>query len=861
MDRDGNGDILFYDRNGAILRYEWDGTTASLIYKKTTTDGVQPLSRRAANGYSSIGNYKLSSSIADINHDGIPELVIGNQVFNANTGAEICAGVLNDPVGSKSDRINTSVLVDVIGDSNLDLVVGNAVYRIAIPSGSAYGSGTITKAVNMASASPSIPGDGYVAIADMDEDGDLDVVSIVGSTMYVWDPSTGTVLGSQGLPGSGDGTSPTIGDVDNVDPDGAGPRTRDMEILFHRDNGVYVVKFNPVTFAFTTIASAASSDGSETTISLFDFQGDGKVDILYRDQNNLRMLSYNGTATLQEVVAAVPCPSSTAFEHPMAVDITGDGQTELVCDCDGKIKAFGSSNANVPLIPSRKVWNQWSYFVVNINDDLTVPLYQQDHSVNMGINAFWQQLPLWDPLAASPIRASADVILTINSVTCTSGTPFGTVSFEVENQGEGTFASGSYVSFYDGDPTLAGSIFLGRFELIETLGANETENASFVIDAYPAVDLYAVVNDDGTAALPYTSPSSTNLECDYSNNTDTYSPMYCLPSDNDSDGIPDFEDLDDDNDGIHDTDEQDCPPTVAPLNSGGYALNTDFSSSPPLAGMGAYSSVDFDFDYELVGSANWSSGVRVQNQGGLLPDGDYINLQPNNTDLPAGDFARYIIDFSEPVTRVRFKWGGLDVDEQARFSAYLNGQVIHIDQANITNINIPTADFSYVDDQTVVSSSSAANAPNNAVLFSLDEPVDSIIIEGGKGGSSTGNSTTQLFELEYCILIDTDGDGVYNHIDLDSDNDGIFDLVEADHSGPDLNNDGVIDGAPVTFGSNGLFNSIETSPDSGTLNYVISDSDSDGNIDSIELDSDNDGCNDVIEAGFLDPDGNGILGD
>ena len=37
--------------------------------------------------------------------------------------------------------------------------------------------------------------------------------------------------------------------------------------------------------------------------------------------------------------------------------------------------------------------------------------------------------------------------------------------------------------------------------------------------------------------------------------------------------------------------------------------------------------------------------------------------------------------------------------------------------------------------------------------------------------------------------------------------------------------------------------------------------DGDGIPNKFDLDSDNDGCNDVIEAGLLDPDGDGILGD
>lgn len=107
---------------------------------------------------------------------------------------------------------------------------------------------------------------------------------------------------------------------------------------------------------------------------------------------------------------------------------------------------------------------------------------------------------------------------------------------------------------------------------------------------------------------------------------------------------------------------------------------------------------------------------------------------------------------------------------------------------------------------------------------------------------------------------DTDGDNVPDHFDLDSDNDGIFDVVEAGHGEDDFDLNGRIDIGSGSFGSNGLYNSVETSADSGVLSYTIADSDTDGNIDSQELDSDNDGCNDVDEAGYLDQDDDGLLG-
>ncbi|RAR70602.1 T9SS type B sorting domain-containing protein [Flavobacterium aciduliphilum] len=106
--------------------------------------------------------------------------------------------------------------------------------------------------------------------------------------------------------------------------------------------------------------------------------------------------------------------------------------------------------------------------------------------------------------------------------------------------------------------------------------------------------------------------------------------------------------------------------------------------------------------------------------------------------------------------------------------------------------------------------------------------------------------------------VDSDHDGIPDYLDLDSDNDGIYDLVESNSNATDTNNDGIVDG--TSFGTNGLADSLETSADSGQLNYTLADTDGDTANNYIDLDSDGDGCNDVIEAGFLDPNNDGLLG-
>jgi len=99
-------------------------------------------------------------------------------------------------------------------------------------------------------------------------------------------------------------------------------------------------------------------------------------------------------------------------------------------------------------------------------------------------------------------------------------------------------------------------------------------------------------------------------------------------------------------------------------------------------------------------------------------------------------------------------------------------------------------------------------------------------------------------------LGDKDGDGILNFLDLDSDNDGIPDLIEglassyfagAGLATLDGNFDGVLDGP--SFGTNGYDNRVETAADSGVplasifgSSTAAVDTDGDGVPDFLDLD-------------------------
>ncbi len=105
------------------------------------------------------------------------------------------------------------------------------------------------------------------------------------------------------------------------------------------------------------------------------------------------------------------------------------------------------------------------------------------------------------------------------------------------------------------------------------------------------------------------------------------------------------------------------------------------------------------------------------------------------------------------------------------------------------------------------------------------------------------------------LVIDSDNDGIYDHLDLDSDNDGIYDAEEAQHGAPHTN--GMVNGPQ---GNDGIPDAVQNDPNGGIIQYTVDDHDMDGVYNHQDIDADGDGCYDVVEALFSDLDNDGILG-
>ena len=141
------------------------------------------------------------------------------------------------------------------------------------------------------------------------------------------------------------------------------------------------------------------------------------------------------------------------------------------------------------------------------------------------------------------------------------------------------------------------------------------------------------------------------------------------------------------------------------------------------------------------------------------------------------------------------------------------------------------------------------------VVFNLPTGTTGRFIRLQKSGANTGGNDINLAEVQVFggnTDRDTDGDGVFDRLDLDSDNDGISDLEESGANGATLDpdNNGIIDG--IAFGDidqDGLADAIEATngADTGTTPADSTD-DIDTDANYIDLDSDGDGIPDAIEA-------------
>ena len=441
--------------------------------------------------WSASGGMFLNSSyamgIADFDNDGIPEFYHSNRVFDTRTGYHLAIGDNNPEVkniGLFGDNTYFSIAANITGnvgsfpisDESMEIIAGAEVYSVIIPdktiSGNATNSLQIIKKMNdnIFFNNGTKVNDGATVVADINQDGRLDVIFVAvddptaadpNLMLVAWDVKTGDMLyKSDEISSDGGIGIPFVGNIDENDS---------LEVVFAVQNRLLGFKPNSSTKKFdlhysTTVVDASGSTG----ITLFDLNQDGISEIIYQDEAKLRIMHANESLGIFESISEITNTSSKGFGHPVIADIDNDGAAEIIVisndgasTTNGFLKIY-KSGSDTPWAPARKVWNQYAYNAVNVNEDLSIPKYQVNPasvlSGNDGIfgtaddvqpyNAFRQQQTMLNQKGV-PSQPAPDAIIDQTLSTLTVSDDDLIINACFTNMGDVPIGSPIFVTLYE----------------------------------------------------------------------------------------------------------------------------------------------------------------------------------------------------------------------------------------------------------------------------------------------------------------------------------------------------------------------------------------------------------------------------
>ncbi len=396
--------------------------------------------------------------VADVNLDGKPEVITGNRIFDGATGADLT------PTPVKS-----------------------------------FGAGFAAVAqLDAATKEPEI-----VLVSSPDPGGG-------NTTVRAYHPVSGQVVFGPIEIGSYYGGPPTVADFDGDGKREIAVAAREGYLLLDPKCDVSPLPAGCSARGIRWSKQTQDLSSGITGSSVFDFNGDGKAEVVYRDECWLRI--YDGPSG--KVLFAFPISSGTGTDMPVVADVDADGHAELVVPSNGydvcsgveaelKLTHPGPTRGVKVLqdpdrrwMPSRPLWNQHAYHITNVNDDGTIPAketgsWESWNSYRMNVQGTPGDIPALDLTAhrSKQIDPQTD---------CASKW---VLMAELCNRGAAEAPSGLSGAFYLGDPKSGGKLICsGKTEAALKPGECTTVRCAWSQPASGALDLWFVADDDGAGA-------------------------------------------------------------------------------------------------------------------------------------------------------------------------------------------------------------------------------------------------------------------------------------------------------------------------------------------------------------------------
>jgi len=490
IDGDGFAEFVGLGVYDAMFAVNHDGTLPGVSPYPPATDRGDRRNR-------SIGG---APTLADLDGDGNVEVVAGRWIVDGRTGELIANGSEDTSRGINQQLGPISCVADLDEDGVQEVIAGNSAIRL-------NGSYLWRNADVW---------DGFCAVADILDDPGPEVALVGRGYIRLLDNLDGRVLwerpleGRSGFPGGG---PPTVGDFD-------GDGDVELAIAHATQYGVYdpdcISAGNPAGCGDAGLRwLAPSDDGSSaaTGSSLFDFNGDGRSEVIYNDQYQFFVFDgQTGTTLFRN-----PNSSRTRTENPTIADVDSDGSAEIIFSANAEAfflrprltepGVFIWGDARGRWVGARRIWNQHAYHITNVTESGLIerretPSWREANNYRQNLAERREEVlfrpDLWGGRGSFSCPAPGRMELAVT----------------VQNWGLNRVGPGVRVSFWRGPPETGER--LGEAETATTLlpeGGSETVTFVTEFGGPPVRDYYAVIDD------PEELPGGAVFECREGNNT------------------------------------------------------------------------------------------------------------------------------------------------------------------------------------------------------------------------------------------------------------------------------------------------------------------------------------------------------
>jgi len=578
-----NGGAIAWRRtadDGSVWEVMWQND--SLPTNRHTRGGAQP-------------------SIADLNADGRPEVIIGNVVLDGLTGkgpgdVGLPAGALawdgrdleamteaNVGIGNNAYLGPVSTVADLDRDGLQEVIAGNTVYNY---DGSERWTHEYT--TTNSSCGGSLDCDGYNAVGNFDGDDEGEVVIIRLGELFILNHDGSPVAGIPlpiRIPGAlANVAEPTYSPAAYVPSvplyDEDGDLLPPERILCQAEGALDLPAYDDLGNAITSegsqvvVHTAGANEGGPPTVadfdgdgfpevgtasstayvvfdfqctgnplpegcerewvrwlvenddcssrvtgsSAFDFEGDGPAEVLYADETTFRIFKgSDGTILYQDDTHS----SNTRLEMPIVVDVDNDGKAEVVIPEPNRDSTRGGieiwEDADNNWVRTRRIWNQHTYSVTNVTEDGQIPRVPQPNWTRSRLNNFRQNVQ-----PAGLFDAPDFLVREISRLDCDES-QF-TLAVVVGNDGSLSVPPGILthvvVTIDDAQVVDLGTVATRDWLLP---GQSEQLEVVFEVPEGPQVTgivVSATVDDDGVGGQRYN-------ECNEDNNRATSNPITC----------------------------------------------------------------------------------------------------------------------------------------------------------------------------------------------------------------------------------------------------------------------------------------------------------------------------------------------